>query len=110
MAWKPRRLCSCGKIIAATDLCACQIKRKAEADRRRPNASARGYDSAWQKARRDFLKKHPFCAMCGKPAVVVDHIKPHKGDKALFWDSKNNWQSLCVHHHSSTKQSQERRQ
>ena len=27
-------------------------------------------------------------------AVVVDHIWPHKGDRALFWD-RGNWQSLC---------------
>ncbi|WP_349253802.1 HNH endonuclease signature motif containing protein [Bradyrhizobium sp. CB2312] len=45
--------------------------------------------------------------MCGKPAVVVDHIKPHRGDRALFWD-KGNWQPLCTHHHNSTKQRLER--
>jgi 5-methylcytosine-specific restriction protein A len=31
-------------------------------------------------------------------AVVVDHIIPHKGDKALFWDS-GNWQALCKRCH-----------
>ncbi|WP_338080605.1 HNH endonuclease signature motif containing protein [Cohnella luojiensis] len=31
-------------------------------------------------------------------ATVVDHIKPHKGNKILFWD-KNNWQPLCKQHH-----------
>lgn len=31
-------------------------------------------------------------------AKVVDHIKPHRGDKELFWDS-TNWQSLCKRHH-----------
>ncbi|OAF13930.1 HNH endonuclease [Bradyrhizobium neotropicale] len=108
MAWKPRRVCRCGKIIAATDLCECQIKRKAENDRRRPNANDRGYDSRWKLARRAFLDKHPDCAMCGKPAVVVDHKTPHRGDRAKFWD-KGNWQPLCAHHHNSTKQSQERR-
>jgi len=41
------------------------------------------------------------------PANVVDHIKPHRGDRDLFWDS-DNWQSLCKIHHDSTKQSQER--
>ncbi|AWO91930.1 MULTISPECIES: HNH endonuclease [Bradyrhizobium] len=107
MAWKPRRVCRCGKIIAATDLCECQIRRKAETDRLRPNANDRGYDSNWSKARRAFLDKHPDCAMCGKPAVVVDHVKPHRGDRALFWD-KGNWQPLCTHHHNSTKQSLER--
>jgi 5-methylcytosine-specific restriction protein A len=28
------------------------------------------------------------------PAIVVDHIIPHKGNYKLFWD-KSNWQSLC---------------
>ena len=31
-------------------------------------------------------------------AVIVDHIKPHRGDKVLFWD-RNNWQPLCKMHH-----------
>jgi 5-methylcytosine-specific restriction protein A len=25
---------------------------------------------------------------------VVDHIRPHMGDPALFWD-EGNWQALC---------------
>jgi 5-methylcytosine-specific restriction protein A len=35
-----------------------------------------------------------------RAANVVDHIVPHKGDQALFWD-KNNWQSLCKPHHDA---------
>jgi 5-methylcytosine-specific restriction protein A len=50
--------------------------------------------------------------MCAKdnrvtPARVVDHIIPHKGDTALFWDT-SNWQALCFPHHNSTKQREER--
>ena len=41
-------------------------------------------------------------------ATVVDHIKPHRGDRRLFWDS-DNWQPLCAPHHSSTKQREEHR-
>lgn len=33
-------------------------------------------------------------------ADVIDHIIPHKGDKALFWD-KRNWQGLCTVCHTS---------
>lgn len=52
------------------------------------------------------------CVMCAehgevKPAAVVDHIIPHKGDRHLFWDS-DNWQSLCKHCHDSHKQRMER--
>ncbi|WP_457799110.1 HNH endonuclease [Methylocystis sp. S23] len=46
--------------------------------------------------------------MCGAPATIVDHIEPHKGDKALFWRHDNH-QALCISCHSSRKQSQERR-
>lgn len=31
-------------------------------------------------------------------ATVVDHITPHKGDKALFWQ-RANWQPLCKRCH-----------
>ena len=29
-----------------------------------------------------------------RKATVVDHIIPHRGDDALFWD-QSNWQALC---------------
>ena len=41
------------------------------------------------------------------PANVVDHIREHKGDESLFFDS-SNLQSLCAPHHNSVKQSEER--
>lgn len=31
-----------------------------------------------------------------KAAYQVDHVVPHRGDKALFWDREGNWQSLCA--------------
>lgn len=69
----------------------------------RPSASARGYDSRWQRARRLYLAQRPLCATCetnGQTtlATVVDHIRPHKGDMRLFWD-ETNWQPLCKRHH-----------
>jgi len=76
------------------------------------SSTARGYGYRWQKARLHYLAEHPLCVMCaadGKvmPATVVDHIKPHGGNDALFWDS-TNWQPLCKHCHDSRKQKQER--
>jgi 5-methylcytosine-specific restriction enzyme A len=29
-------------------------------------------------------------------AQQVDHVQPHRGDLALFWDEAHNWQSLCA--------------
>ena len=73
----------------------------------RESAAKRGYGSRWQKARATFLQANPLCRICEKAgrltcASVVDHIKPHKGDQRLFWDSAN-WQPLCKDCHDSTK-------
>lgn len=75
-----------------------------EYDRRRGSAAKRGYGPRWRKAREGWLAQHPLCAECEKrdrirPATDVDHIIPHKGDMALFWD-RSNWQSLCHACHS----------
>jgi len=66
------------------------------------SAGKRGYNSRWQKVRKEYLKRHPLCEECmrnGKytkytQATVVDHITPHRGNMELFWD-ESNWQSLC---------------
>ncbi|WP_430395093.1 HNH endonuclease signature motif containing protein [Enterovirga aerilata] len=42
-----------------------------------------------------------------REATVVDHVVPHRGDQALFWDP-SNWQPLCREHHDRDKQRQER--
>ena len=72
-------------------------------DRLRGSAAERGYDAKWRRARKRFLQRHPLCANCLSqgivtPATVVDHIVPHRGDRALFWD-ENNWQPLCKNCH-----------
>lgn len=76
------------------------------------SSTERGYDHRWRKERAEYLRLHPACVMCeaeGKvrAANVVDHVVPHRGDMALFWD-KTNWQSLCRPHHDSHKQRMER--
>lgn len=67
---------------------------------------------AWRNGRALFLAQHPLCCICEKngrvtAANTVDHIKPHKGDPALFF-AQGNWQSLCAACHSSHKQAEER--
>ena len=69
-----------------------------------PNATARGYGHEWRKASRRFLRENPLCVLCrqaGKmrASEVTDHIVPHKGDMAVFWD-RTNWQALCRRCHS----------
>ncbi|QDD91927.1 HNH endonuclease [Pseudomonas oryzihabitans] len=74
-------------------------------------SAQRGYGYKWQKARERHLAGHPLCVYCQRQglvtaATVVDHVVPHRGDMALFWDS-SNWQSLCASCHSSVKQAEE---
>ena len=68
------------------------------------SASSRGYGRAWQKARKEYLSLHPLCTECMKhglyvKATDVDHVIPHRGDPALFWD-RDNWCALCHSCHS----------
>ena len=37
------------------------------------------------------------------PAIAVDHVTPHKGDEALFFD-EDNWSPLCKPCHDGAKQ------
>src|SRR5262245_16097246 len=69
------------------------------------------YTPRWQRARLQYLRVHPLCVMCLPhivSATVVDHIVPHGGDEALFWNT-TNWQSLCVTCHSKHKRLYEER-
>lgn len=65
---------------------------------RRGSATKQGYGYRWTQYRLSFLRANPLCVRCGVAAVVVDHITPHKGDVALFWDRANH-QSLCKRDH-----------
>lgn len=70
------------------------------------------YNYQWTKLRTNYLRRNPLCVMCrmdGKTvmASVVDHIIPHKGDQALFYD-ENNWQPLCKPCHDKIKQRMEK--
>lgn len=74
-------------------------------DRERGSSQARGYDEAWQRARKALIEQktreaavagvapYPICELCGKPVVDqihVDHIVPHKGkDDPLRLDLEN---------------------
>lgn len=82
---------------------------------RRGSSSERGYDWTWRTRALAFLAQYPLCGMrppdgrgqfvapimsqCHDekrvtPAVQVDHVEPHRGDKQKFWD-EGNWQALC---------------
>lgn len=82
-------------------------------DARRGSARERGYDSRWDAASRGHLKHHPLCAYCDlvdevKAADLTDHLYPHRGDRALFWN-RAYWVSSCNDCHNGFKQRIERR-
>lgn len=67
--------------------------------RKKKTANERGYTYRWQQYCIHYLRAHPLCVYCWKKgitklAVVVDHIIPHRGVYALFWDALNH-QALC---------------
>ena len=108
MPARPKSICrhpGCGKLIDAPGFCEPHAKQRTrESDSRRGTAKERGYTYRWRQARAAFLAANPLCAMCEKdgrlkPATVVDHIVPHKGDELKFW-SDRNWQPLCASCHS----------
>lgn len=75
-------------------------------DQQRGTAVQRGYDYRWQQYAKAYLAEHPLCVLCLKKqppvtraATLVDHIIPHKGDPALFWDPSNH-QALCTECHN----------
>lgn len=84
--------------------------------RRQASPYRKWYNTArWQKLRWQVLVDAMFtCAMCGRMEaqsrnLVADHITPHRGDEALFWD-RSQIQCLCKSCHDSAKQREERHQ
>jgi 5-methylcytosine-specific restriction protein A len=61
----------------------------------------RGYDEAWGRLRRRFLKAHPWCCVegCRRRANEVDHIESFRGkpELRLEW---TNLRSMCKRCHS----------
>lgn len=101
---RPCRYPGCPEIVSEGGYCEKhQRLYRQQQDRNRGSAAARGYDARWRQYRQIYLRDHPLCVRCldeGRltPAVVVDHIKPHKGDWTLFWEPANH-QALCKRCH-----------
>jgi 5-methylcytosine-specific restriction protein A len=84
-------------------------------EHRRPNRDVRKwyYLAKWVHPvwglRAQVLGAQPWCATCYargvlEPAIAVDHIIPHRGEPARFWD-RGNLQGLCVGcHQRKTRQ------
>lgn len=107
MALKPLRPCRHPGCPELTREGYCPAHKPAKAPRR---SSAQwhgwyGLDVWRNDLRPTQLLREPFCRECAKagrrtPATRVDHVKPHRGDWALFTD-RANLQSLCERCHNA---------
>ena len=77
MPQNPCRYPGCPNFVpkgaASPYYCAAHQHVQKEMDAMRGNSSVRGYDSKWSKLSRMYLLEHPFCEVCGQPAVLVHH-------------------------------------
>ena len=102
----PCRYPGCPALLAAPGYCDKHLRSiRQQQDERRGSAASRGYDTRWRKARALYLSRHQLCAECRRQgrtvaASVVDHIRPHKGNRTIFWDERN-WQALCKRCHDA---------
>ena len=65
----------------------------------------------WYRLRHHQLQAYPLCRRCESQgrvvsAIIADHVKPHRGDVALFFGGE--LQSLCKTCHDSAKQREEK--
>lgn len=62
------------------------------------SSADRGYDRRWAEFSKEYLRRHPVCAMCGAPAEVTDHIIPADvwmDAQGGFDYDESNYQPLC---------------
>jgi 5-methylcytosine-specific restriction endonuclease McrA len=122
--------CKCGMawVKEWSDLCArCTAEEARHQERANPRAcvgnettAERGYDGAWQQARRDCLRRAPWCIACLcrervlTPATVVDHVTPFRsvpdGEREAYRLGAWNLQPLCASHHDAAKHALECRE
>ena len=106
---RPCREHGCPRLTTSPDGYCDEHKReeRREQDRLRGSSASRGYGADWRRARDRYLRTpgNQLCRACAArgrvtPATEVDHIRPHRGDRVLFWD-ESNWQPLCQRCHSA---------
>ncbi|EKE75520.1 HNH endonuclease [Oceanibaculum indicum] len=99
MAFRAPTICSrCRKPRPAGQRCTCTPEPR-RPDTGQPDRAKPYSTPEWKALRAQHLKRQPTCQSCGASARMVDHIRPWKGDAALFLDP-NNLQSLCHRCHS----------
>jgi len=109
MPMKPKRPCKHYGCIELTNDGYCkahmqqEIEKRKAYDKSRPTYHSWYSTARWKLMRLNYLWLNPLCVECSKsgvikPSSIVDHIKPHKGNKNIFWDV-SNLQALCKQCH-----------
>ena len=98
MPMKAAKACSypgCPNLVRSTKTSYCEKherERQQKKNAERPSKRSQGYDKRWRRISASYLRAHPFCEMCGKPAEVTHHkIRKKEGGT----DSIANLQALC---------------
>lgn len=75
---------------------------------RRPSPYLSLYNTPeWKAERKAFLRLHPRCdceehkgRLDAPKSECVDHVQPHRGDRALFFDQRN-WRAMAWRCHTA---------
>jgi len=126
---RPCREPGCPALVSGGSRCEAHARRY---DQRRGSAASRGYDARWAAHRAGYFDKLialdilPACgarlpgaplttdSQCQADGRLItdrlerDHIKPHRGDAACFWDPLN-LQLLCRSCHSAKTMREQQR-
>lgn len=104
MPRKPRPPCSvpgCPELTARGGRCV-EHEREANADRASRGGAV--YDTRWQRIRRAYLYRHPWCVLCGRLANVADHHPLSRRELIARGetnpDGPNHLRPLCVACHN----------
>lgn len=90
----------CPLLVQAGRYARCKIHSQAYRANTLNAAEAARHSARFLSMRKAFLMRQPVCNICKRePSMVLDHIRPHRGDSYLFW-SQTNWQGLCTTCHN----------
>ena len=102
MPHKPLNPCStpgCSNLVAH-GRCA---EHEKQAEKQRGSADKRGYGTRWQRIRKAYLYRHPWCTLCGAMATVADHYPLSRRElvaRGADPDAPSNLRPLCATCHN----------